>query len=288
MIRRELGRLVGAQDAWGRPLGDVVHRVLGAIFRPIRPVRDLLNGTWLGHPLHPAITDVPIGAFFVAIVLDVAGQSMGAFLAIAVGQVAFLGSVVTGLADHAETDGRARARATVHGVVMLVGGVLTAASLVTRSGGSASGTIPMALLILGFLVIAAGAYVGGDVVFALGNMVDRHAWRVAAAKWQRLEVEGLADLDGLPELKPTKAKLGINALVLVRVGATIHALHNECAHAGASLAGGKIAGDCIECPFHGSRFRLADGRATRGPAVYDQPAYEVRRGEAGWEARRSG
>ena len=118
------------------------------------------------------------------------------------------------------------------------------------------------------------------------RVVSRHAWRGAATKWLLLDVDGGADLDGLPELKPTKAKLGINTLFLVRIGATIHAMHNECAHAGASLAGGTIAGDCIECPFHGSRFRLADGRVTRGPALYDQPAYEVRRGEAGWEARR--
>lgn len=285
MLGRLLGRLVSAQDAWGRPLGDFLHRVLSTIFRPIRPVKDVLNGTWLGLPLHPAITDVPIGAFLVAIALDAAGQSTGALVATAVGQVAFLASCVTGLADHTDTDGRARSRATVHGVLMLVGGVLTATSLMVRQGGG-SGTLPTALLILGFLVIAAGAYVGADVVFRLGNKVSRHAWRRAVTKWEQLEVEGVPDLDGLPELKPTKGKVGLNTLVLVRVGATIHAMHNECAHAGAPLAGGTIVGDCIECPFHGTRFRLADGRVTRGPSVYDQPAYEVRRGDAGWEARR--
>jgi nitrite reductase/ring-hydroxylating ferredoxin subunit len=91
----------------------------------------------------------------------------------------------------------------------------------------------------------------------------------------------------LPENTPVKAKLGINTLVLVRRGTTLHALHDTCAHAGGPLSGGTVVDDCIECPWHGSRFDLATGHARRGPTVYDQPRYEVRMGESGWEARRA-
>ena len=126
------------------------------------------------------------------------------------------------------------------------------------------------------------------MVYALGNMVSRHAFRGAGTKWIRLEVDGGVEPDALPEATPTKAKLGINTLVLVRVGSTIHALHDTCAHAGGPLSGGTVVDGCIECPWHGSRFRLDDGHLRRGPTVYDQPVYEVRRGEAGWEARRAG
>jgi nitrite reductase/ring-hydroxylating ferredoxin subunit len=91
----------------------------------------------------------------------------------------------------------------------------------------------------------------------------------------------------MPEATPVKAKLGINTLVLIRAGTTIHALHEQCAHAGGPLSQGAVVDGCIECPWHGSRFRVTDGRQKRGPTVYDQPAYEVRRGDAGWEARRT-
>jgi nitrite reductase/ring-hydroxylating ferredoxin subunit len=85
-----------------------------------------------------------------------------------------------------------------------------------------------------------------------------------------------------------KAKLGINQLVLVRQGETILALHDTCAHAGGPLNEGKLLdGNVVECPWHYSRYRMSDGLVLRGPSVYDQPAYEVRRREGGgWEARR--
>ena len=147
--------------------------------------------------------------------------------------------------------------------------------------------MPIALSIIGLLGVTAGAFVGGDVVYVLGNMVSRHAFRGAGAKWLPLELPGEPGSE-LPEGTLVKAKLGINNLVLVRQGETILALHEQCAHAGGPLSAGTIVGDAVECPWHGSRFRLADGHLRRGPSVYDQPAYEVRRAEAGgWEARRA-
>jgi len=286
VLGRLLTRVLDAQEAWARPVGDAVNRVLISLFRPVRPVKDFLNGTWLGHPLHPAVTDVPIGAFFVALVLDLAGVARGAFLASIVGQLAFVAAMITGLADYTDTDGRARSRGAVHGLLMLVGGGFTIASIQLRDGGSVSGGLPTVLLAIGFLVIAASAYIGGDVVFALGNMVSRHAYRGSGTKWLRLELADGGEPDSLAELVPARARLGINTLVLVREGATIHALHDTCAHAGGSLADGKIAAGCIECPVHGARYRLGDGNVARGPALYAQPVYEVRKSEAGWEARR--
>ena len=288
-MRALLLRLVAANDGWAKPFGDVNHRWVGALFRPIRPIKDLLNGTWLGHPLHPVITDVPIGAFFVALFLDVVGQPVGAFWAVVIGQLAMLAAIVTGLADYADTDGTARTRATLHGTVMVIGGALTAASIITRQAGTADGSLQTGLLLLGFLVIGAGAYVGGEVVFAFGNMVSRHAFRGAGTKWIGLDSGAVADLADLPEATPTKMKAGINDLVVVRISDTVYALHAVCAHAGGPLADGTVTPDgCLECPWHGARYRLADGRLRRGPAVYDQPAYEIRAAEGGgYEVRRA-
>ena len=91
----------------------------------------------------------------------------------------------------------------------------------------------------------------------------------------------------IPEGRPIKAKLGINQLVLVRQGERILALHDVCAHAGGPLSEGKLVDGQIECPWHYSRYRMANGDVTRGPSVYHQPAYEVRAKDGGgWEARR--
>jgi nitrite reductase/ring-hydroxylating ferredoxin subunit/uncharacterized membrane protein len=279
-----LARLVAMNDGWAKPFGDFNHRWLTALFRPIRPIKDFLNGTWLGHPLHAVLTDVPIGAFTLALVLDFFGQQTGADVAILVGVLSMAAAAVVGFADYSDTDGVARTRATLHATIMILALVVYLASLVIRAGGPLDRTVPVALSWIGFLILSSGAFVGGDVVFVFGNMVNRHAWRGGGAKWITLEPEGG---DEIAEGKPIKAKLGINNLVLIRQGETILALHEQCAHAGGPLSQGTIVDDAIECPWHGSRFRLADGHLRRGPALYDQPTYEVRRGDHGWEGRRT-
>lgn len=258
-----------------------MHGIVEAVFSRLIPLRDLLSGTWLGHPLHALLTDAPIGILFLVIVCDVLGLGQAADVALVLGVLAALGAAVAGLADYSTTDGLARQRATVHGTVMTLAVLVYLASGVLRAGGEGTRPAAIALSIVAFLILAAGAYVGGDVVYVLGNMVDRHAWRPSGAKWTALEV------GELPEGQPVRARLGPQNLVLVRRGTTIHALHDQCAHAGGPLSQGTLVGDCLECPWHGSRFRLSDGQRVRGPALYDQPAYEVRQGEGGgYEARR--
>jgi nitrite reductase/ring-hydroxylating ferredoxin subunit len=155
-----------------------------------------------------------------------------------------------------------------------------------RLGSPEARTVPIILSVVGYLIVTAGAFVGGDVVFVLGNMVNRHAFRGAGTKWVALD---LGDGREIPDGVLFKAKAGANNLVMVRTGNTILALHEQCAHAGGPLAEGTIIDGQVECPWHGSRYRLADGHATRGPTVYDQPRFEVRRAESGggWEARRA-
>jgi nitrite reductase/ring-hydroxylating ferredoxin subunit len=244
MLGRYLARLVDAQGRWAKPFGDFNHRWLSALFHPIRPIQNFLNGTWLGHPVHAVVTDVPIGAMTVSIIADVIGQPLVADVAMVLGVLAMVAAAVTGLADYTEVDGNARTRATVHGSIMVV-------SL---------------------------------LVYLIGTHVNRHAWRGTGVKWIKLDLGNLTDI---PEGGPTRLKAGINELAVIRQGDRILAVHAQCAHAGGPLAEGTLVGDAIQCPWHGSRFRLADGHVVRGPAMYDQPAYEVRRAEAGgWEVRR--
>lgn len=287
-MRRFLARVVTAQDGWARPLGDFNHRWLNALFRPIRPLKDFLDGTWIGHPLHAAATDIPIGALLLTVVLDVLGQPAAADVALVVTILFMLAAAVTGAADYTDTDGAARVRATVHSTLMVVALLLLLISLALRATGGTDRTIAIALSFIGFLIVTAGAFVGGDVVYLFGNMVNRHAFRGSGTKWVKLDTGAVSDLAAIPEGTPTKMKAGINDLVLVRVGETVNALHAVCAHAGGPLAEGALVDGYIECPWHGSRFRLTDGRLRRGPALYDQPAYEIRAAEGGgYEVRRT-
>ena len=82
MLGRWVTRIVDAQARWATPFGDFNHRWLTALFGSIRPVKDFLNGTWLGHPVHAALTDLPIGVMTVAIVLDIIGQRVAADVAV--------------------------------------------------------------------------------------------------------------------------------------------------------------------------------------------------------------
>jgi nitrite reductase/ring-hydroxylating ferredoxin subunit/uncharacterized membrane protein len=283
-----LARIIAAQDRWARPLGDVNHRWLSAVFRPIRPVKDLLSGVWLGHPLHAAATDIPIGTLLLTVVLDLLGQSAAADIALAATILFMLAAAATGASDYADTDGAARVRATTHATLMVVALLVLLVSVALRAGNPSDRTIPIALSLVGFLIVTAGAYVGGDVVYLFGNMVSRHAFRGTGTKWIKLDTGDVTDLSTLPEATPTKAKAGINDLVVVRLGETVYALHAICAHAGGPLPQGTVVDGCIVCPFHGARYRLSDGRVRRGPALYDQPTYEIRSIEGGGhEVRRA-
>ncbi|MDQ3408336.1 MAG: Rieske (2Fe-2S) protein [Chloroflexota bacterium] len=281
MLARFFTRLIDAQGIWARPLGGFVQRILKAIFGPLHLVKDFLNGKWLGHSLHAALSDLPIGIYTLVLVFDVLGQREAAGIALFLGILAHAAAAVAGFADYTDTDGRPRMVATVHSTLMSVAIVIYIASLVMRSN-SGDQTVPIVLSFVGYGLVTAGAYVGGEVAYTLGNMVNRHAWRfMGAGKWQALDVTEIA------EGVPVKAKAGALTLVLVRYGETIHALHDTCAHAGGPLSEGTIVDGCIECPWHGSRFELVTGYRKRSPTTYDQPRFEVRVSESGgWEARR--
>jgi nitrite reductase/ring-hydroxylating ferredoxin subunit/uncharacterized membrane protein len=285
---RLIARIIAAQDRWAQPLGEFNHRWLSALFRPIRPVKDFLNGVWLGHPLHAAATDIPIGSLLVTVVLDLMGQSAAADVALVATILFMLGAAATGYADYTDTDGTPRIRATLHSTLMVVALLLLLLSLTLRATGPADRTISVVLSVIAFLIVTAGAYVGGDVVYLFGNMVSRHAFRGAGTKWLKLDTGDVTDLATLPEATPTKVRAGTNDLVVVRTGDTIHAIHAVCAHAGGPLAQGTFVDGCVECPWHGSRFRMSDGHVRRGPALYDQPAYEIRSADGGgYEVRRA-
>ena len=279
-MRRQVSVLIDSQGSWAKPLGERVQHWVGPILADSRRVKDALNGTWLGHPVHPAVTDVPVGAMTVAAILDLAGQDRAADIAIGTGLAGMAASAATGTADAVDAYGRPQIVATVHATLMVGSLVAYLASAGLRAGRRRP--LARVLALAGYGALSAGAYVGGDLAYLLGNQVNRHAFRSFPRKWKPL------DVTEVPEGRLTRAMLGSDPLALFREGATIHALHATCAHAGGPLDKGTLADGCVECPWHQSRFRLSDGHVQQGPAVYDQPAFEVREVAGGREARALG
>jgi nitrite reductase/ring-hydroxylating ferredoxin subunit/uncharacterized membrane protein len=280
VLHNAIERILDAQAAWADPLGKLFVAIFSALYKPVPVIKDLLNGVWLGHPLHPAITDVPIGAYVVALVLDFSGQRSAAAAAIGVGIVFMLLAALAGYADYIDLENKPRRFGTIHSSLMLVALVFYVVSFVMRLGATPS-PAEVWLSVIGFLIVITSAYVGGELVYNLGTQVDRHAWRGGGTNWTAI------DVTDVPADKPVKAKAGAQTLVVVRRGTTLNALHDVCAHQGCSLSEGKLVGETIECGCHGSRYRLADGLVVRGPAVFDQPHYEVREAEGKLEVRRT-
>jgi nitrite reductase/ring-hydroxylating ferredoxin subunit/uncharacterized membrane protein len=282
-MQRAIVSLIDAQESWAKPLGEQVQHWLADVFDRTRPAKDLLNGTWLGHPVHPSITDVPVGAMTVAALFDVTGRDRAADVAVATGVAAMAASAVTGAADAVDAYGKPQVYATVHATLMAGSLVAYAGSLALRLGPRALRPLAVATSMAGYAALTAGAYVGGELVYRHGNQVDRHAFDATSTKWKPV------DASEVPPGKLVKAKAGTETIVLYREaeGAPLRALHAVCAHAGGPLDKGTVVDGCVECPWHGSRFRLEDGHVQRGPAVYDQPRFEIREtADGGLEARR--
>ncbi|MEO8626437.1 MAG: Rieske (2Fe-2S) protein [Candidatus Limnocylindrales bacterium] len=284
MIGRLLLRILRAQYGWAKPLGDFNVRWIKALLAPMPWIADLLHGKWLGHSVHAMITDLPLGALSLTVLFDFLNQRQAADLSMIVGVLGMAAAAVSGLADYSDTDDEPRTAATVHGTLMMIALLVYLVSLWLRIAmpTDADRTVAIVTQLIAYGIMLAGAYVGGELVYALGNMVNRHAWRFGTkSEWTKLDVADFA------ENKPTAAKAGAQQLVVVRLGDTVHALHAQCAHAGGPLPAGKIVDGCIECPWHGSRFDLATGRRTRGPSTFDQPRYQVRAANGGgWEVKR--
>ena len=268
--------LVTAQ-MWLDPVADtlqpLVHRGLDAAGVH---GRNALHGTWLGHPLHPALTDVPIGAWTLALVLDLAdaagaeGARAGADAAVAVGLAGAVAAAVTGAADWSQTNGEARRVGVAHAATNVAATLLYAASMVMRRGGSRRGARLTAAA--GYGAAMAGAFLGGHLVFAHQIGVDHTATPDAGKPRDFVPV--LAERELAHEPKRVEAE-GV-AIMLVRSGGEIRALANTCPHMGGPLAEGRIENGTIRCPWHGSRFDLRTGAAVEGPTAFPAPCFEVR------------
>jgi nitrite reductase/ring-hydroxylating ferredoxin subunit/uncharacterized membrane protein len=269
-------------------LQKAVDKALYAGGRPAaQTVRNFLNGTWLGEPLHVVLKDVPAGAWTVAIIFDVLDVALdrpefavAADASVAIGIAGAAAAALAGVTDWSDVDPPARRVGLVHGLLNLGSTALFVTSLILRR--KKSRIIGRIAGVLGYAVMAYASHLGGKMVYEHRVGVDRTDGQAFPNKFAAVLPEST-----LVEGMPTRAIYQGVPILLVRRGERLFALADTCSHFGGPLSEGKLVGDSIVCPYHSSRFALQDGRVLDGPAVHPQPCLEVRVRDGQIEVRKA-
>ena len=277
-VAERIGK-IAALDAPAQAIADQVSRRLGRT-----PLGDVLAGTWLGHALHPFLTDLPIGSWTSATLLDLFGgpeSEAASERLVAFGLAAAVPTAATGLTDWADTtksDENVRRIGLVHAWANTAALVLFAGSLAARRSGNRGRGKLLGLAGMGALTV--GGHLGGHLSYSKGVGVDQTTFEERPTDWK----VALADAAiGEAEAKAVDVE-GVTVLV-TRQGGRVFALSDRCTHRGGPLHQGDISDGCVTCPWHGSTFRLEDGSVERGPTAYPQPAYDVRVRDGSIEVR---
>jgi len=262
------------QTSLDKPAGayrDIIRKAL-----PPGGVRDGLHGVWLGHPLHPVLVQLPMGAFISAVMLDwLPGEHRDADALLTAGLLATVPAIAAGAADYSEGHEEQQRVGLVHAAANTVATVLYLVSLRQRRRGCrAAGRLSASL---GLGVSTAAAALGGHMSYAMA-MGANHAQGVPHVAPG--ESTDLGPVTELVEREPVRKMVGTVPVLVVRDGDTVHVLADECAHADGPLHEGVIrscgTGElCVTCPWHGSVFRLSDGAVQHGPATAPQPVFDT-------------
>lgn len=258
-----------------RALDAALEWLVMPLYQAARKLRltDLLHGTrLLGHPAHPALSDLPVGLYIAAVLTYALGLPQAGIALTIAGVAGALGAAATGLADWSVSYGRDRRLGAVHGTLNVVATLLAGAAIATYFAVSD----PMAL---GFVAGALGvtllaAFVGGHLVFDRGLMVNRAS--VAPAQpigWTTVLRE---DELAVGQARAVEVADGRSVLLYRSRSGEITSIDGTCTHECGPLGEGEMAGGVVVCPWHQSVFDLRDGRALRGPATRPQPRLLVR------------
>lgn len=267
-------------DRVGEPLGKAVRGAVSS-----SGLKDALSGTWLGHALHPMLTDVVIGSFTSASLLDLidrSGEGSASEKLIATGLLAYLPTAASGVNDWADSeavDPAVRRVGIVHASCNAAGALLYVASWRARRQGSRGRGAMLGFAGMGIMM--AGAYLGGHLSFSKGVGPDQTVFDPGPTEWKPA-----VDASALADGRPTRVVVDDTPVLVLRRGDRVSAIHDRCSHRGCSLSDGTIEGDEVVCACHGSRFDLTDGAVKAGPATAAQPAFETRESGGRIEIRR--
>lgn len=271
-----------SRQSWLDPFADVVKKIVDGVYGALGPLggplRNIAHGTWLlKHPLHPALTDVPLGAWLVGVVADYVAMTTHVIptqagdIALIIGLLVALGAVLTGYTDFHDTYGLERRAAVLHGLTMTVVFVIEAISLALRwFGGPQAHVAAVVIATVGLLLAMLGMYLGGHVVYGFGTMINRNAFAEPPSKPVEIGVPS-----DFPEGAMKRVEAGSVPVLVTRLDGKLYAISATCSHAGGPLDEGKLDHDVVTCPWHGSKFCVRDGAVRGGPATFGQPAWKV-------------
>ncbi len=267
---RALTERVGADTRLDR-VAAPLSGLAGALTRR-DDVKSLLSGGWLGHRLHPLLTDIPIGAWTSASLLDLVGGRAGRRVArrlVGIGVLAAAPTALSGLSDWHDTHDDDRRVGVVHAAANTTALLLQLASWRARGRGHRVRGAMLSGLGMGALTV--GGYLGGHLVFSRRVGVDAEVPVVDLRTYRTV-----GRLEEFVDGQPQRVEVDGTPLVVVRRGDTAHVLAAVCSHAGGPLDEGHVEGSVVRCPWHGSEFSLVDGSVQRGPATAPQPCYGTR------------
>jgi nitrite reductase/ring-hydroxylating ferredoxin subunit/uncharacterized membrane protein len=260
-------------------LADAIQPTLAALFESSdarrRPIKNLLHGTFLGHPLHPPLTDIPIGAWSVAAVcdgLEICGVKRyrdAADVAIVIGAMGAIGAAVTGLADWSDTSGEPQRLGMLHAILNTT--ALTA--YVTSMAARRSGARPFGIAAAfgGYSLMTLAAFIGGELSLGMQLGVKHTVIPVDPPQ----DFKHVLDESELTGGVMHAAEVDTIPLLVTRFERTVRAVSGACTHRGAPLAEGSQEDRCVRCPWHGSRFSLEDGAVIEGPATFALASFET-------------
>ncbi|MGY1711664.1 Rieske (2Fe-2S) protein [Geodermatophilus sp. SYSU D00758] len=243
-------------------------------------LKDLLHGTWLGHPVHPVVVQVPVGSWVSAGLLDaIPPMRPAATLLIGTGVAASIPAALTGAADWSEQGSGVRRLGALHALTNTVALGLYVGSLAARRRGR--GGLGRALSYTGLGVATASAAIGGHMSYAQSSGASHAATAARALSSDWLDLGPLDDLpEGRPALRTGRGGSVAVPLVAVRRGGRVDAFVGACSHLSGPLYEGTVEDvrghSCLVCPWHGSAFDLEDGSPRRGPAANPQEKLETR------------
>ncbi|MDX1663191.1 MAG: Rieske 2Fe-2S domain-containing protein [Candidatus Promineifilaceae bacterium] len=276
-VNELLGQLPQLQE-WGKEIASAVHQLVLDGGPPARNVADLLHGTWLGHPLHPVLTDLVVGAWTLAAFFDLAslvedeGQATmekTADMLTTLGNAAAIPTAISGMADFSTIPNPAAADALVHSLLNSTGLALYLGSAEARRQGNRDSAL--ALSTAGLAVLFAGAWMGGHLVYNKKVGVNHADIPAKPTEWTPV-----LEAEALQAGEPVRVTAEENPVLLYRQGEQIYAIGAVCPHAGAPLENGEFDGHHVQCPWHDSVFDLRDGCVVHGPSTFPTPNYEAR------------
>ena len=271
----------------------ILQRVANAIAPPLQKlleseragaVKNVLHGTFLGHPLHPLLTDVPIGAWTVTAVCDLLevlgfGERDGADVALGVGIAGAAAAAVTGLADWSDTKDEPQRLGVAHGLCTTSALLCYMASLAARRAGSRG--LGIALSMTGYAILTGGAYLGGELSLGMQLGVKHTAVPIEPGP----DFVRVLDSSAVAEGATHAADAGGIPVLVSRRGGACRTVSGVCTHRGAPLSEGTFEGACVVCPWHGSRFSVEDGSIAEGPATFPLATFETREQDGGVSVR---